>query len=326
MKRIFGGLTRHLPIGSSMEDDHSDSAARTSPSGHKSPAPEIITSETQNGKSARSGISKMKSLFRGVQGGESTPMSRDLSRASHSSQAVFFTMMPKARSVKVGNLKSDTLENMSTAILERLVEIIESGRGGARALTEKRFEDSMEKLITFYIDLQDGGALNSGASFLDRSPGFDRPPSGLINQNRDSGTSMLKFMRPYLERDIDSENFCLQNLISDLTEWTMVAIKKQEAKIGKAKSEHLLGRISKAKNIEFDTAEFSKNPISRPPETQEEALQFIYFSSSLYANEDDWRKYARDIYAEIYPAIEKISFMRAKEVYRKNRSNGVYGD
>ncbi|AOI68876.1 RHS repeat-associated core domain-containing protein [Burkholderia ubonensis] len=220
---------------------------------------------------------------------------------------------------------SSVTRSITHNILDRLVGVIESGRAGTRALTGKRFEETMEKLSSLYIDLQDGGALPGGASVLEKSSGFRSPPKDLIDQNRDKkSTNMLQFLKPYLERDVDSENFCIQNLISDLSKWTRTSIEKQEGKIGNEEARLLIDRISAAENIEVDAAAFSKNPASRAPETQEEVLQYLYFSVSLFQDESSWLEYGRAMYEDDYPNIKAISYSRAKNVYEKNKLKGVY--
>lgn len=111
-------------------------------------------------------------------------------------------------------------------VIERLVDLIEEGRGGARALTGSRFESTMSKLSTFFIDLQPEGSLSEGKQILISTKGFNRPPKDLVNQTRES-KDMYSFLKPYLERDINSETFCLQNLTSDLAKWTTNALQKK---------------------------------------------------------------------------------------------------
>ncbi|WP_052044801.1 hypothetical protein WH390_03295 [Candidatus Arsenophonus nilaparvatae] len=83
-------------------------------------------------------------------------------------------------------------------------------------------------------------------------------------------------------------------------------------------------RIERASDIEIDKGEFTKNPASRAPETQEEAIQYLYYAVGLFESETDWVEYAKNMYLDEYPLLANISYQRAQRIYEKNRSNNVY--
>lgn len=208
-------------------------------------------------------------------------------------------------------------------IIERLVEIVETGRGGMRTLQGEQLNETMTKLAALYIDLQPEGALPDGKHITQKSKGFRRPPKDLINQKNERG-NLYDFMTPYLTRDLDSENFCLQNVTSDLHKWTEHIIDKQKKRLPTGKSAELLLRMNNAADPEITRAEFTKNPTSRPPEDQEEAIQFIYYMAGQFENESEWNNFARDMYTDEYPQLKKITYERAKRIYDKNKSLAVY--
>ncbi|MHA1053706.1 RHS repeat-associated core domain-containing protein [Enterobacter mori] len=208
-------------------------------------------------------------------------------------------------------------------IIERLVGIVETGRGGMRTLQGEQFNETMTKLAALYIDLQPEGALSGGKNIMHKSKGFRRPPKDLVNQKNERG-DIYDFMTPYLTRDLYSENFCLQNVTSDLHKWTKHIIDKQQKRLPTGKSAELLMRMNNAVDPEITRAEFTKNPTSRPPEDQEEAIQFIYYMAGHFESESEWNDFARDMYADEYPLLKNVTYERAKKVFNKNKSLSVY--
>lgn len=221
--------------------------------------------------------------------------------------------------LNVSNSKNELIINT----IERLVGIVETGRGGMRTLQGEQFNETMTKLAALYIDLQPEGVLSGGSNIMRKSKGFRRPPKDLVNQNKERG-NLYDFMTPYLTRDLDSENFCLQNVTSDLYKWTEHIIDKQQKRLPTGKAEELLMRMNKAANPEITQAEFTKNPTSRPPEDQEEAIQFIYYMAGQFESESEWKDFARDMYSDEYPQLKNVTYERAKRVFNKNKSLSVY--
>lgn len=221
--------------------------------------------------------------------------------------------------LNVPNSKNELIIN----IIERLVGIVETGRGGMRTLQGEQFNETMTKLAALYIDLQPEGALSGGKNIMHKSKGFRRPPKDLVNQKNERG-DLYDFMTPYLTRDLDSENFCLQNVTSDLHKWTEHIIDKQQKRLPTGKSAELLMRMNNAADPEITRAEFTKNPTSRPPEDQEEAIQFIYYMAGQFESESEWNDFARDMYADEYPLLKNVTYERAKKVFNKNKLLSVY--
>jgi len=221
--------------------------------------------------------------------------------------------------LKVPDSKNELIIN----IIDRLVGIVETGRGGMRTLQGEQFNETMTKLASFYIDLQPEGALSGGNNIMHKSKGFRRPPKDLVNQKNERG-NLYDFLTPYLTRDLDSENFCLQNVTSDLHKWTEHIIDKQQKRLPTGKSAELLMRMNNAADPKITRAEFTKNPTSRPPEDQEEAVQFIYYMAGQFESESEWNDFARDMYADEYPLLKKVTYERAKRVFNKNKASLVY--
>lgn len=142
---------------------------------------------------------------------------------------------------------------------------------------------------------------------MQHSKGFRRPPEDLVNQANERG-NLYDFMTPYLTRDQDSENFCLQNVTSDLHKWVTYIIGKQQKRLAPGKNSELLMRMSRAADPEVTRAEFTKNPTSRPPEDQEEAIQFIYYMAGQFESESQWIDFARDMYTDEYPLLKNVSY------------------
>lgn len=208
-------------------------------------------------------------------------------------------------------------------IIERLTGIVETGRGGMRTLQGEQFDETMTKLAALYIDLQPEGALSGGNKIMKKSKGFRRPPKDLVNQKNERG-NLYDFMTPYLTRGVDSENFCLQNVTSDIHKWTVHIIDKQQKRLPAGNAEELLMRMNNAADPEITRAEFTKNPASRPPEDQEEAIQYIYYMAGKFGSESDWENYARDMYTDEYPQLRKVTYDRAKRIFDKNKASLVY--
>jgi insecticidal toxin complex protein TccC len=208
-------------------------------------------------------------------------------------------------------------------IIERLVDIVETGRGGMRALLGQQFDQTMIKLSAFYIDMEAGGKLSSGKVILQRSKGFKQPPRDMVNQSREKN-DLYSFLTPYVSREVNSENYCLQNVTSDLHKWTEQIVDRQKKRIPESVRNEFLSRMKNAADPEVTNAAFKEDPTSRPPEDQEEALQFIYFMAGQYEDEKEWVGYARDMYADEYPAIMQVSHKRALAVYEKNKALGIY--
>ena len=131
-------------------------------------------------------------------------------------------------------------------------------------------------------------------------------------------------MTPYVTRDVDSENFCLQNVTSDLHKWTEHIINKQQKRLPTGKAAELLIRMNLAADPEITRAEFTKNPTSRPPEDQEEAIQFIYYMAGQFESESEWKELARDMYTDEYPQLKNVTYERAKRIFNKNKASSVY--
>lgn len=208
-------------------------------------------------------------------------------------------------------------------IIERLVGIVETGRGGMRTLQGEQFNDTMTKLAAFYIDLQSEESFPDGKKIMKNSKGFRRPPEDLVNQANERG-NLYDFMTPYLTRDQDSENFCLQNVTSDLHKWVTYIIGKQQKRLPSGKNSELLMRMSRAADPEITRAEFTNNPTSRPPEDQEEAIQFIYYMAGQFESESEWIDLVRDMYTDEYPLLKNVSYERARKIFNKNKATGVY--
>ena len=83
-------------------------------------------------------------------------------------------------------------------------------------------------------------------------------------------------------------------------------------------------RMSRAADPEITRAEFTKNPTSRPPEDQEEAIQFIYYMAGQFESESEWIDLARDMYTDEYPLLKNVSYERARKIFNKNKATGVY--
>jgi insecticidal toxin complex protein TccC len=181
----------------------------------------------------------------------------------------------------------------------------------------------MTKLAAFYIDLQPEGVLSEGKKFMQNSKGFRKPPKDLVNQKNERG-NLYDFMGPYLTRDLDSENFCLQNVTSDLHKWTIHIIDKQQERLPSRKSSELLMKMNSAADPEITRAEFTKNPTSRPPEDQEEAIQFIYYMAGQFESESEWIDFARDMYADEYPLLKNVTYDRARRIFDKNKASSLY--
>ncbi|WP_322614783.1 RHS repeat-associated core domain-containing protein [Pseudomonas sp. BIC9C] len=208
-------------------------------------------------------------------------------------------------------------------IVERLVDIVVAGRGGMRVLQGEQFDQVMIKLSAFYIDIEAGGKLSAGKDILKKSKGFNRPPRDIVNQSREKN-DLFSFLTPYVSRELNSENYCLQNVTSDLQRWTEQILDKQKKRLPDGARDQFLSRMRNAADPEITSAAFAENPISRPPESQEEALQYIYFMAGQYEGESEWADYARDMYVEEYPHIKQVSYQRALAVYKKNKALGVY--
>ncbi|WP_162556675.1 RHS repeat domain-containing protein [Proteus faecis] len=244
--------------------------------------------------------------------------SNDISTAS---SAIGASGSGKQSQLNISNSKNDLIGN----IIERLVDIVETGRGGMRTLQGDQFNETMTKLASLYIDLQPEGALSGGHEIMKKSKGFKQPPKGkgLVNQNKERG-NLYDFMTPYVTRDVDSENFCLQNVTSDLHKWTEHVIDKQQKRLPTGKAVELLMRMNKAADPEVTRAEFTKNPTSRPPEDQEEAIQYVYYMAGIFESESEWKELARDMYTDEYPQLKKVTYKRAKAIFDKNKSLSVY--
>jgi len=208
-------------------------------------------------------------------------------------------------------------------IVERLVDIVVAGRGGMRVLQGGQFDQVMTKLSVFYIDMEAGGKLSAGKSILKKSKGFKRPPRDIVNQSREKN-DLFSFITPYVSRGLSSENYCLQNVASDLQRWTEQILDKQKKRFPDGARNEFLSRMREAANPEITSVVFAKNPISRPPENQEEALQYIYFMAGQYEDENEWADYARDMYVEEYPHIKQVSHQRAFAIFEKNKALGMY--
>ncbi|MCO4174559.1 hypothetical protein K8D10_22730 [Aeromonas veronii] len=221
--------------------------------------------------------------------------------------------------LNVPNSKNELIFN----IIERLVGIVETGRGGMRTLQGEQFNETMTKLAALYIDLQPEGALSGGKDIMHKSKGFRRPPKDLVNQKSERG-NLYDFMTPYLTRDLDSEDFCLQNVTSDLHKWTKYIIDKQQKRLPTGKSAELLMRMNNAADPEITRAEFTKKPTSRPPEDQEEAIQFIYYMAGQFESESEWNDFARGMYVDEYPQLKNVTYERAKRIFHKNNSLSIY--
>lgn len=208
-------------------------------------------------------------------------------------------------------------------IIERLVEIVEAGRGGMRALQGEQFNDTMAKLAAFYIDIQSDEAFPGGKEIIRKSKGFRRPPKDLVNQASEKG-SLYDFMTPYLTREQDSENFCLQNVTSDLHKWVAYIIDNQQKRLPSGKKSELLLRMSRAADPEITRTEFTKNPTLRPPEDQEEAIQFIYYMAGQFESENEWVNFAREMYTDEYPSLRNVTYDKARRIFDKNKANGLY--
>ncbi|UXA33916.1 hypothetical protein KZA80_16875 [Proteus terrae] len=249
-------------------------------------------------------------------GGRERNSSNDISTVSGTFGA---SELGRQSQLNVSNSKNELIINT----IERLVGIVETGRGGMRTLQGEQFNETMTKLAALYIDLQPEGVLSGGSNIMRKSKGFRRPPKDLVNQNKERG-NLYDFMTPYLTRDLDSENFCLQNVTSDLYKWTEHIIDKQQKRLPAGKAAELLMRMNKASNPEITQAEFTKNPTSRPPEDQEEAIQFIYYMAGQFESESEWKDFARDMYSDEYPQLKNVTYERAKRVFNKNKSLSVY--
>ena len=212
---------------------------------------------------------------------------------------------------------------MVAGIVERLVDLVETGRGGARALLDRQFELTMEKLGVLYIDLQQNDEFAGAIEMLRNSKGFKKPPKDMVNQTR-MRSDLFSFLTPYVTRTQDSENFCLQNLISDVRAWTEYIIDKQQARLSPEKKTMFLKRMSVAGDVELLGIEYSRDPTARAPENQEEAVQYLYYMAGQYSEAAEWEHYARDMYVDSYPQLMNIRYDRARAVYDKNVANHVY--
>jgi insecticidal toxin complex protein TccC len=208
-------------------------------------------------------------------------------------------------------------------IVDRLVDIVETGRGGMRALQGEQFDETMTKLAAFYIDLQPEGILSNGKTIMQNSKGFNRPPKDMVNQTQETG-NLYDFMTPYLTRNQNSENFCLQNLTSDLHKWTMHILKEQKNRLSVEKISDSFLRMDRSADPEITRTEFTRDPAARPPEDQEEAIQYIYFMAGQFESETEWKDFALDIYTDEYPSLKNLTYEKAKKIYEKNSSQGMY--
>ncbi|MGY2960096.1 hypothetical protein ACVWZP_001045 [Pseudomonas sp. TE36184] len=134
--------------------------------------------------------------------------------------------------------------------------------------------------------------------------------------------SPFSFLTHHTARDIESENFCLQSMISDLTKWLTASLAKQSKSFTSEEMAILQRRLKSASDT--DEAEYSKKPSLREPETTEEVIQYLYYSVGLFKNEDDWNEYAKNMFIADYPAIAALSYTRAMTVYRRKIAAGDY--
>lgn len=203
-------------------------------------------------------------------------------------------------------------------IFFQLVKLVEIGRGGARALTGSRFEETMGCLGIFMVNVD---ASEQHKNILNTAKGFTSQPRHLIN-TLNKRESLFGFLNHHAARDLESENFCLQSMISDLEKWLTAAFIQQSKIFTSEELNDLQSRLKNASNI--DEAEYAKNPSLREPETTEEVIQYLYYSAGLFSSENEWDEYAKNMFIADYPAISALTYSRAKTVYKRKKAAGDY--
>ncbi|WP_109314268.1 hypothetical protein [Pseudovibrio ascidiaceicola] len=205
-------------------------------------------------------------------------------------------------------------------LVKDLIDLIETGHGGSRALMAGAFERTTEKLNVLMIKIEESPALKD---VVKTGKGFKSAPDGLINvlSRRDN---MHSFLKAHTARDMYSENFCLQSMISDLKAWTGKVIDSQKHSFDKGTAADLHQRLEASTDV--GAAEYAKNPASRAPETPEEAVQYLHYAVGLFGNDKEaWTDYAKEPLQDTFPSIQKLSFERAQAVFERKSAAGDYG-
>ncbi|MFS8180174.1 hypothetical protein ACMG4P_01300 [Pseudovibrio denitrificans] len=200
-----------------------------------------------------------------------------------------------------------------------LIDLIETGHGGSRALMAGAFERTTEKLNVLMIKIEESPALKD---IVKTGKGFKSAPDGLINvlSRRDN---MHSFLKAHTARDMYSENFCLQSMVSDLKSWTGKVIDTQKHSFDRATAADLHQRLDASTDV--GAAEYAKNPASRAPETPEEAVQYLFFAVGLFGNDKEaWTDYAKEPLQDTFPTIHNLSFERAQAVFERKSAAGDY--
>ncbi len=212
----------------------------------------------------------------------------------------------------------ESSREMKRELIHDLVSLIEEGHGGERALMGQAFEKTTEKLNVLMVKVSANEELKH---ILEKSKGFSTPPKTMVGVDI-SHKNMYEFLKTHTSRELNSETFCIQSMVSDLKHWTAAVIDKQSHAVGGSEQAALKSRLAEANNI--DDAEYKRNPASRQPETTEEAVQYLHYATGLFEDEEQWQEYAKEPMQEMFSGVEKLSYTRARNIYEKNLNNGVY--
>ncbi|WP_240996585.1 RHS repeat domain-containing protein [Pseudomonas viridiflava] len=202
-------------------------------------------------------------------------------------------------------------------VFNKITEIVEVGRGGRFALMGKVFSDTMEKLSVLAIEVEENAVLKD---VLQTGKGFKDKPDELINQLEKKET-LYSFLRWHTARDLDSENFCLQSMVSDLSKWTSSSLKVQKNTLSAEEIDSLKSRLSAVGEVDDDA--YQRNPALREPENHDEVLSYLYYAVGLFEDEAAWTENAKDMYKNDFQ-IENLTYAKARRVYDRKVKEGFY--
>jgi len=228
---------------------------------------------------------------------------------------------------------SDVAERRATkrALMNILLDFVESGRGGNHALIGPEFEEVQGKLSVFMTKIiysQKGTEYSRYRDILKEAKGFKSKPKNVINIDN-KNESMYQLLTRHTVRTQDDENFCLQSLVADMSTWLEHTLNEQSSSFSTEQIAAFRSRLKAAyEGDALGAAEYQSNPYSRQPSNREEALDYIYFAAKDYddAHASDWESLFRDLMADTfeYPEIKNISYQRARRVYEQRAAAGRY--
>ncbi|WP_369789150.1 hypothetical protein [Rouxiella sp. WC2420] len=214
-------------------------------------------------------------------------------------------------------------KNNINTMVNSLVDIVIAGQGGSKTLNDKRLADTSVKLQEFYGLLVEDGNLTEKGQISNNSKGFKTPPENLVNQGGLKSNFYI-FLTAYMKGCEDGQIYCGQNLNSDIYEWTKQVINKQHKHFTPTAAKSLIDKMSKAADLRISEAEFKKNPGARNAETLDEAIDFVYFMAGRCDNETAWKDFGVELYNDKWPDLNKITYTKAQQVYKKRNDAGDY--